>query len=216
MSRFSRFSPVKQVVALPGGDLCIWHPPDMDGLIDEAAFRSDERLPYWATVWDSAIVLAECLASERGHGRSLVEVGCGLGLPSLVAARQHFTVTATDYEPAALDGVRFNAKANGFEEQIETRLFDWRDSTKLTRRFDFMIASDVLYEPCHAAAIAAVIHDCLATDGVALVADPGRVHAEGFETACKRYGLFAKRKPARRPYGRNDGPEISVFNVNRS
>ncbi|MEO1992762.1 MAG: hypothetical protein ABGW78_12560, partial [Pirellulales bacterium] len=65
---------MKQVVALPGGDLCIWHPPDMDGLIDEAAFRSDERLPYWATVWDSAIVLAECLASERGHGRSLVEV----------------------------------------------------------------------------------------------------------------------------------------------
>ena len=90
-------------------------------------------------------------------------------MPSLVAARQHFTVTATDYEPAALDGVRFNAKANGFEEQIETKLFDWRDSTKLTRRFDFMIASDVLYEPCHAAAIAAVIHDCLATDGEALL-----------------------------------------------
>ena len=213
MSSFSRFSPVKQVVALPGGDLCVWHPPDMDALIDDAAFQADERLPYWATVWESAIVLAERLATERGHGRTLVEVGCGLGLPSLVAARQRFNVTATDYEQPALDGVQFNAKANGFEKQIETQLFDWRDSTKMSQRFDLMVASDVLYEPCHAPAIAAVIHDCLAADGAAFVADPGRVHAEGFETHCKRYGLFAKREPARRPYGRNDGPEIVVFNI---
>ena len=58
MSGFARFSPVERVIALPGGPLHIWHPPDIDALIDVAAFEADERIPYWATIWESALVLA--------------------------------------------------------------------------------------------------------------------------------------------------------------
>ena len=38
--------------------------------------------------------LAEDLAAMDGAGRTLLELGCGLGLPALVAARAGFTVTA--------------------------------------------------------------------------------------------------------------------------
>ena len=111
VAEFTRFSPVERVIDLPGGPLHIWHPPDIDALIDVVAFEADERIPYWANVWESALVLAEDLASSAGSGLSLIELGCGLGLPALVAARQGFLVTATDYEEAVLEGVRFNAHA---------------------------------------------------------------------------------------------------------
>ena len=91
---FERFSPVERRIRINGSPVSIWRPPDMEALIDLAAFENDERIPYWADVWESAIVLAEELAEMDGSGLSLLELGCGLGLPSLVAARVGFAVTA--------------------------------------------------------------------------------------------------------------------------
>lgn len=96
--------PVERRIDINGRPLSVWRPPDMESLIDLVAFDEDERIPYWADVWESAIVLAETLAAGDGHGLSLLELGCGLGLPSLAAARAGFTVTATDYESPALEG----------------------------------------------------------------------------------------------------------------
>ncbi|NBW96155.1 MAG: hypothetical protein EBR28_05355, partial [Planctomycetia bacterium] len=110
---FEQFDPVPRRIDVAGTVVEIWRPPDMEALIDVAAFEADERIPYWADVWESAIVLAEELAACDGRGLSLLELGCGLGLPTLVAARARFSVTATDYEEAALAGVRFNAAKLG-------------------------------------------------------------------------------------------------------
>lgn len=211
---FERFSPVERVIDLPGGPLRIWHPPDIDALIDVAAFEADERIPYWANVWESARVLAEDLAGTGGGGLSLIELGCGLGLPSLVAARQGYAVTATDYEEAALEGVRFNAAVNGLAGQVTTRILDWR-SPESAERFDRIVAADVLYERHHAAALAAVIDLLLASQGLALVADPGRLKAATFPAECERRGLMVERQPARRPQGATGGPEVVVYGVSR-
>jgi ETFB lysine methyltransferase len=211
---FQRFSPVERVIDLPGGPLRIWHPPDIDALIDVAAFEADERIPYWATVWESARVLAEDLAGTAGGGLSLLELGCGLGLPSLVAARQDYAVTATDYEEAALEGVRFNAAVNGLAGQVTTRILDWR-SPESAGPFDRIVAADVLYEQHHAAALAALIDSLLAARGVALVADPGRLKAAAFPPECERRGLGVETQPARRPQGATGGPEVVVYRVTR-
>jgi hypothetical protein len=98
---FERFAPVERRIDINGRSLSVWRPPDMEALIDLVAFDEDERIPYWADVWESAIVLAEDLAAVDGKGLTLLELGCGLGLPSLAAARTGFTVTATDYESPA-------------------------------------------------------------------------------------------------------------------
>lgn len=213
-AEFTRFSPVERAIDLPGGPLRIWHPPDIDALIDVAAFEADERIPYWANVWESARVLAEDLAGSSGRGLSFVELGCGLGLPALVAARQGFTVTATDYEEAALEGVRFNAAANGLEGRVATRILDWR-SPEAFGPFDRIVAADVLYEQHHAAALAAVIDLLLAPHGLALVADPGRLKADAFPPACRSRGLVVETQPARRPRGATGGPEVVVYRVMR-
>jgi len=65
---FERFSPVQRVIEVGSATLTVWRPPDMEALIDLAAFDADERIPYWADVWESAIVLAEELAAVARLG----------------------------------------------------------------------------------------------------------------------------------------------------
>jgi predicted nicotinamide N-methyase len=209
---FERFCPVERRLEIHGVAIGIWRPPDMEALIDLVAFEADERIPYWADVWESAIVLAEEIAKLDGYGRTMLELGCGLGLPSLVAARSGFAVTATDYEEPALEGVRYNAAQNGLEG-IAARVLDWRNIPSDLDRFDLVVAADVLYEPHHSAALAAVIARTLAPAGLALVADPCRTRAAGFADACRAQGLGVVKTKARRPHGATDGPSVEIYNI---
>jgi predicted nicotinamide N-methyase len=115
--------------------------PDMpEDLIDEAAFADDEFLPYWAELWPAARALAAALPAV--DGLRVVELGCGLGVPSLVAAARGASVTATDWATAAIDLLAQNAERNGLA--LDTEVRDWRQPW--TARFDLALAADVLYE----------------------------------------------------------------------
>ena len=65
-------------------------------LIDEEAFADDEFLPYWAELWPAA-ARARGALPERLDGLRVLELGCGLGVPSLVAAARGANVTAVDW-----------------------------------------------------------------------------------------------------------------------
>jgi predicted nicotinamide N-methyase len=213
-TEYERFAPVERLIEVRGEPYRFWCPPDIDALIDEEAFAADERIPYWANVWESAIVLAEDLALLEPAGRSLLELGCGLGLPAIVAARRGFRATATDYEEAALEGVRYNADRNAVGD-LTIAALDWRRIPAEFGPFDLVVAADVLYEKHHAVALTAVIARMLAPDGLALVADPGRARAVEFEPACRAAGLVVTKQPARRPLGATDGPAIDIYRVTR-
>ena len=211
---YERFAPVERVIDIRGTPYRFWCPPDVDSLIDEEAFAADERIPYWANVWESAVVLAEEIALLDGAGRRFLELGCGLGLPAVVAARRGFAATASDYEEAALEGVRYNADRNAAAGLV-VRLVDWRRPPADLGRFDLVVAADVLYEKHHAVALAGMLDSTLAADGEALVADPGRARAAQFEPAAAAVGLVVEKRPARRPLGATDGPAIDLYEVRR-
>jgi predicted nicotinamide N-methyase len=120
--------------------LSLLRPSAPDELIDETAFEQDEFLPYWAELWPASLALAAALPDVAGL--RVVELGCGLGVPSLVAAARGAEVIATDWAADAVDLLRENAARNGLELQAETR--DWRDPWP--DRFDLVLAADVLYE----------------------------------------------------------------------
>jgi len=209
---YERFSPVKRAIDVGGQTLTFWLPPDLDALIDEEAFERDERIPYWANVWESALVLAEDMAALEGAGRGFLELGCGLALPAVVAQRRGFRAVASDYEEDALEGVRYNADRNG-AAGLETLLLDWRRLPDDLPTFDLVVAADVLYEQHHAEALAAVVRRTLAPHGVALVADPGRARAVNFEPAIRAAGLGVVKQRARRPAGSASGPLIDIYRV---
>ena len=145
-------------------------------------------------------------------GRSLIELGCGLALPAIVACRRGFRAVASDYEDDALEGVRYNANRNG-AEGLETLLLDWRRLPDDLPMFDLVVAADVLYEKHHAEALAAVVARTLAPNGTALVADPGRARAVNFEPAIRAAGLGIVKQQPRRPHGITTGPEIDIYRV---
>jgi ETFB lysine methyltransferase len=168
-------------------------PRSAEDLISEADFERDERLPYWADLWGSAIVLAREVAALRGAGRSAVEFGAGLGLPSLAASAAGFDVTATDYYDDALLFVRRNAVAN-LGRDLNTRMVDWRALPDDLGRFDLVLAADVLYERPYAPLVARAVVGALAPGGVALIADPGRVALNACLAECAALGAVTQTR----------------------
>jgi predicted nicotinamide N-methyase len=167
-----------------GVRLELLRPSSPEALIDEEAFADDEFLPYWAELWPAARALAESLPEVRGL--RVVELGCGLGLPSLVAAAKGARVTATDWSPDAIELLRENAARNGLELRAEVR--DWREPWD--DRFDLALAADVLYERRNVEPVLERLRE-LAPE--ALVALAGRPYEDAFLARAGRVEEIAPR-----------------------
>lgn len=195
-----RFHLVSNPHAVGTLQLEMCHPRSVDELIDEDAFEEDERLPYWADIWPSSRILAERIAEEpdlQGNSRRrLLELGCGVGFASLIAARKGFDVLATDYTVEALEFVAANARHNGLES-VATQMVDWRKLPDDLGKFDIVCAADVLYERHMPPLIASVIKRTLAPGGLGLVTDPCRQLAETFVDRCREIDLDARRADRR-------------------
>jgi predicted nicotinamide N-methyase len=171
-----------ETVALPGLMLELERPDDPASLISDDAFGDDEFLPYWAELWPSGLALASYVAAQGLDSWRVLELGCGLGLPSLAAAAGGARVLATDWAPDAVTLLGRNAARNRL--QLDVRRVDWREAGSLeTRQFDVVLAADVLYEERNAAPLRVVVDELLAGGGEAWIADPGRHHAATFLAA---------------------------------
>jgi len=192
----------------------ILKPANSDDLIREEDFVKDERLPYWADVWPSSIVLAEKLLELDGSGRTAIELGCGVGLSTLAATTAGFDVLATDYYEDALDVTRANVFRN-LGTVARTRLVDWRHLPDDLGTFDLLFASDVLYEKEYAELLPVILHSLLTPDGVALIADPGRVAAPIFVEACAANRLVIQEKETRPFEAGEIRQSIDIYRVGR-
>lgn len=170
-------------------------PRSAEDLISEVDFARDERLPYWADLWPSAIVLAQEVAALDGAGRSAIEFGAGLGLPSLAAAHAGFDLLVSDYYDDALLFARRNALRN-LGRDLRTRMVDWRALPEGLGRFDLVLAADVLYERPYAPLVARAVVSALSPQGVALIADPGRVALGACLAECAALGAVVRERKA--------------------
>ena len=123
-----------------GVTLALVRPAEPEDLLDEDAFADDEFLPYWAELWPAGLALAHALPGDL-EGVHVVELGCGLGVPSLVAAARGARVTAVDWAPDAVALLRENAARNHLA--LDAVQADWRT---FDGSFDLALAADVLYE----------------------------------------------------------------------
>jgi predicted nicotinamide N-methyase len=180
---------VTRSVELPRGELQVLQPklaaelPDLEG-VDWAPVT-----PYWSVLWRSGVALASALEAKELDGVRVVELGCGLAVPSLAAARAGADVLATDGSTDALELVARNAQVN--QLRLETATVDWAAHGELTGSltgrapFDLVVASDVLYERASVGLLLRLLPQ-LARE--AWVADPGRSAADAFvEEAARRW-----------------------------
>ena len=192
----------------------ILRPANSDDLIREEDFVKDERLPYWADVWPSSIILAGKLLELKGRGKTALELGCGVGLSTLAATSAGFDVLATDYYEDALDVTRANVFRN-LGSIARTRLVDWRHLPLDLGTFDLVFASDVLYEKEYAELLPVLLRGLLAPGGIALIADPGRVAAPVFVESCADHGLTIHKKETRPFEAGEIKQRIDIYEIGR-
>jgi predicted nicotinamide N-methyase len=175
-------------IALPGGEVELMRPPDAEALLSEEAFEHEEFLPYWAELWASAVALAHDVSLRSLRGAPTLELGCGLGLPSIAAARAGARVLATDWSPDAVRATAANAERNGVD--VETLECSWAEPAPLLDRapWPLVLASDVLYERRNVELLLGLLPRLVDESSLVLLADPGRVPAERFLAAAPEHG----------------------------
>jgi predicted nicotinamide N-methyase len=171
------------------GGLFVARPRDWEQLRHEEG-GAGRAVPYWAQPWPSGIALAELVAPPAGA--SVLEIGCGLGLPSLAAARAGARVLATD---GSLEAVAYTAHSFALNElDGEAAVVDWgTQSDALAARgpWDLVLAADVLYLQANVELALRLLPRLVAPGGEILLADPDRAGARDFLAAAR--SLFELR-----------------------
>ena len=164
----------------------------MDVVRDEAAQMGvtpdRDDYPFGLMIWESALVLSEDIA-KRGaalRGQRILELGCGVGLPGLIAQRLGARVVQTDHDALALALCRHNAALNGVEG-IEQFLGDWRAWTH-TQRYGLVIGADIIYDTADYAVLEQVFRTNLAPGGELLLTDPKRLQTIALFTVMEDAG----------------------------
>ena len=183
--------PRRRQVSLPHGPLTLWVPSGTDALLDQLADAPpdpDDKMPYWADLWPSAIALAESI--DRGlipvAGRQVLELGAGLGLASLAAARGGGHVIATDWDSDALRYVAASAAENNLT--LDVAQLDWRAPPSHLSA-PTVLAADVLYEARNVVPLLHALSAVVADDGEIWLSDPGRAHLPAFVAQASAYAF---------------------------
>lgn len=171
-------------------ELALALPRDWEQLRHEEG-GAGRPIPYWARPWPSGLALAASLVDEPvAADARVLELGCGLGAPSIVAARAGAAVLATD---GAADAVAFTAHALALNEVVaDVAIVDWSvhgEALVDLGPFDVVLAADVLYTRANVETALRLWPRLLADDGVLRLADPRRAGTRDFLAAAR--GTFS-------------------------
>lgn len=144
----SRYNVHFEAVTIGGTTLDLLQIVDLEALIDReirTAGAGPIKLPYWAKIWPSAMLLGHFLAHlDPEDGRSLLEIGGGIGICGLFAAKLGFRTLITDLHPDALLFSQINILHNGLSDRVSVSRADFT-TDRLGRRFDVILGAEVLY-----------------------------------------------------------------------
>lgn len=199
---------IEDTINLPwsGLDLQIRRPEGIEELLDRAEHDPEQNLPYFAEVWPSGIALADLLTEQPEYvaNRRTLEVGCGLGITAVAAARAGAQLTITDYFIESLQLAAANLARAGALDVVAKQL-NWRepasiDSLLSAGPFPIVIAADVLYEARDIAPLMSFFDRVLSPGGTLILAEPGRNIAARFLAEAATIGWDVGE------IARHDGP----------
>ena len=145
----------------------------MSWLDEQVYLSTDEPRQYGTVLWPASIALALEIAERPAEfrGRTVLELGAGVGLSGIAAASVGAHVLQTDRDEEALAFCRVNAGRNGVT--LEQRPSDW-SAWSDGARYDWIIASDILYRETLHPQLRAIFDANVAPGGRMLIADPLR------------------------------------------
>ncbi len=141
-----RFEPVK----VGDASLDVLQIANMEEYLDQMAAGLDAEtpleLPFWARIWPTSILLSFFVqrihAADTAH---LLEIGAGIGLCGLFAAKQGIRTTLSDINEDALLFSQINILQNDLQNLADVHRIDFTQD-RLSRRYDMILGSEVLYQ----------------------------------------------------------------------
>lgn len=157
---------------------------------------SSAQWSLFGHVWPSGRLLAEAMATHDVAGKRILELGCGLGLASLVLRRRGADIVASDYHPLAETFLAYNSALNELPA-VPYRTLRWDLPNKTLGHFDLIIGSDVLYERGHAERLSALLPRHTHPVSEVLITDPGRGNSAPFTRALLVQGYAMNEQRSR-------------------
>ncbi len=189
---------IEEVFQFGGRRFVIKRVRNLDEMVNQVSdkmFAEDERLPYWAELWPSSIALSRYLTEHREliSGKTVLELGCGLGLTSLVLqSMQPSRLVISDYEKPALQAVHAHFKLNDLP-QPESLLLDWRRPS-IDDQFQRLVASDIVYEERFFQPLIRLFKQLLQRGGLIILAEPSRPVAKAFFSELADSGFVLEQQ----------------------
>lgn len=183
---------------------------------DQDQSLAEEHCPYFGVMWEAGIGLSQFLTREMCEGKKILEIGCGLALPSFIATRFGGNVIATDFHADVPLFLELNQEKN--KVNFEYQVMNWRNEIERTKnafgQFDLVLGSDILYESQHAMQVAQALIAFLKPGGKIILSDPGRAYVQKFISSMKELGypeVFTTQKVLANLTTKNKEREIYIF-----
>ena len=179
-------------------------PRDLSGFLDSSDVFHD--FPLWAKIWPASWVLAGFLSEmPPAAGKTLLEIGAGVGLVSIVAASCGHRIILTEYDSDALQFARANAVINGCPT-LPIRRLDW-NRPRLANAFDYIVASEVTYKKEHLSGLVKLFRTYLKPGGtVYLAGEMRRVNRDFYQQLETAFDIRVQKKILR-----SAGEETGIF-----
>lgn len=152
---------------------------DINELLDHIV--NVDEIPFWAEIWPASIGLASVIFKNHVlfSGRTVLELGSGVGMAGIAAKMTGAKVTQSDFLPETLKFISLNCLRNNVPVE-PFLLADWRNFPKDTGKFDFIIGADILYEKDLHGNLRQIFKETLNPNGQVWLADPGRNYGKQF------------------------------------
>lgn len=168
-----------------------------------------QNFPLWAKIWEASIVLADHLARITAQPeKRFLEIGCGLGVASIVAASFGHHVIMTEYNTDALNFARANVQENlsSTDSNLEVAELDW-ENPQLEGAFDCIVGSEVIYNERDYQPILNLFKSYLEPQGEIILAERVReTSVEFFRQMSEYFDIKAHKKILR-----SEGEEVRVM-----
>jgi len=166
---------------------------DKDDLDAAALGITSSTWSLFGIIWPASHILAAEISRFNVKDKRILELGCGIGLASLVLHKMGADITASDYHPRAQAFLDRNVRENNLPP-IKFQRVDFEKENQTLGKFDLIIASDILYQPHQAKVVANFISSHSSHDGDIILVDPGRGNRSKFTANMTALGYEHQSK----------------------